>query len=323
MAGLAVSHARGEADYAYGGGDAPEERGRLETILTTFYPYGRWRFTSGLELRGLLGAGFGQALHHPGGGGEPEGSDLTTWMGSVGLRRALAPAAGFDLAVRADASTARTRTASGPGEVAGLRADAWRGRLGLEASRRFALAEDATLTPFVEVAGRYDGGDGLAGSGLEIAGGARYASSGLEVEARGRYLAAHAEEDARERGFSLTVRLAPGADGQGFSLALAPRWGAPAGGADALWGEEMPRLSGGVEKAALDARVGYGIVWDSRGLLTPFAEASAGEESRLLRLGTRFEASRADLDVRLAGERRENGAGEPVHGVRLDVRLGF
>ena len=321
VAGLALSHASGEADYGFEA-EGVSGRGRLETALTALYPYGRWTFANGLELRGVVGAGRGEAKHRLE-GDERETSDLSMWMASVGLRHGLPAVAGVDLAARADASLTRMETESGPDYVDGLSADGWRARVGLEASRRFALGGESALEPFVEAAARRDGGDGLTGTGVEIVGGVRYMAPRLHVELRGRWLAVHSEDGARERGVSLTVRMGPGAQGRGFSLALSPRWGAPPGGAEALWGDEMPGSVAAAEEGAMEARVGYGFAWDSRGLLTPFAETSAGGESRLLRLGTRFDASRANLGVELAGERRESGAGEPVHGLRLDVSYKF
>ena len=256
---------------------------------------------------------------------EPEETgDLDMRMASVGLRRELAPVGGVDLAVRADASFVRMEVEAGPATISGVSADTRRLRLGLEASRRVELGGGAALTPFVEAAARRDGGDGLTGSGVEIAGGARYTAPRLKVEARGRWLAAHSEDDAREQGVSVTVRFGPGAEGRGFSFALTPRWGAPAGGAEALWRDEMPRLQAGAQETAVDARVGYGFAWDARGLVTPFAETSAGGGSSRLRLGTRFEASRADLAMEFAGERTEReGDQKPVHGARLDVSYRF
>ena len=120
--------------------------------------------------------------------------------GSLGVRQAFAPLDGFDLAARADASFARMQTGRGEEAVDGLRADAWRLRGGLEASKRFALPDGAALSPFAELAARRDGGDGVAGSGVELAGGLRYAAAGVSVEARGRWLAAHSEKGVRERG---------------------------------------------------------------------------------------------------------------------------
>ena len=324
VAGLAFSHGKGEADYGFDQ-DGLSGQGRLETTLNAFYPYGRWTIDKGLELRAVLGAGTGEARHVLD-EGEAETSDLAMRMASVGVRRELPAVGEFDLAVRADASVAQLETDSGPQFIDNLSADTWRGRVGLEASRRFALGEDAALTPFVEAAGRGDGGDGLTGAGIELAGGVRYRAPGLEVEARGRWLAAHVEEGARERGVSVTARVGPGAHGRGLSLLLAPRWGAETGRADALWSEELPRLSGGTgdDAASLDARMGYGLALAPQGLLTPFAETTlTGGERRRLRLGTRFDATGADLGVELAGERRESAAAEPEHALTLDVIFRF
>ena len=321
VAGLAVSHGRGEADYA---GGALSGRGRLETTMTAVYPYGRWTLANGLELRGVAGLGTGEARHEPG-DADAETGDLSMRMASVGVRRGLGGLAGVELAVRADASVTRMETDSGPDAVHNLSAESWRLRAGLEASRRFALEGARSLEPFLEAAVRRDGGDGLEGSGFELAGGVRYAAPGISVEARGRWLAAHSGEGAEERGVSLTVRAGPGAGGRGLFFALAPRWGAPAGGARALWAEEMPAPAGSANGGALDAKVGYGFALPrARGVLTPFAEAGlAGGESRRLRLGARFESSRADLRVELAGERRESAASEPEHELGLDLSLRF
>ena len=107
----------------------------------------------------------------------------------------------------------------------------------MEASRRFALGGEAALEPFVEAALRRDGGDGLAGTGAELAGGLRYSAPNVSLEARGRWLAAHSEDGAEEKGASLTARVGPGAEGRGLFFSLAPRWGAGVG-AGALWSEE-------------------------------------------------------------------------------------
>ncbi len=324
VAGLALSRGTSASSYSLGG-DAPDERGRLETGLTALWPYGRWTFANRLELRGIAGAGSGRLTHRPGGDAPREASRLTMRMGSAGLRQALKPLAGFALAWRADASFIRMQTGKGEETVDGLQADVWRGRAGLEASRPFALENGGALAPFLEAALREDGGDGPAGTGVELAGGLRYAAGRLSVEARGRWLAAHTEAGTQERGASLTVRFEPEAGGRGLSLALTPRHGAPAGGADALWREEMPKAGGAAADAgALDLRAGYGFRAAGRGLLTPFAETGfAGGDGRRLRLGTRFDAPRAGLSLELAGERRETAAARPEHIVGLELRIGF
>ena len=324
VAGLAVSHGTGEADYGFEDGGV-SGRGRSETTLTALYPYGRWTLSDGLELTGVLGAGRGEAMHRLD-GDEPETSGLSMRMGSVGLRHEFPRLAEIRLAARADASLVRMETGDGPDYADGLTADSWRARLGLETSRRLALNGKTAFTPFVEAAGRRDGGDGLAGTGLEVAGGLRYTAPRLYLEARGRWLAVHSEEGTRESGVSVTARVGPGAHGRGLSLALSPRWDAGAGGAEALWRDELPRPAGtrGGEADAVNARVGWGFGLAPHGLLTPFAETRlSGEDSRRLRLGARFEASRGALGAEIAGERVESGAAEPGHTLRLGLELRF
>ena len=322
VAGLALSHGTGEADYSFAEG-AFTGRGRLETALTALYPYGRWTLGDGLELRGVAGAGTGEARHEAEHGAAETG-DLSMRMASMGVRQALPDLAGLALALRADGSVTRIETDDGPDAIHGLSADSWRLRAGLEASRRFALDGGGAFEPFVEAAGRRDGGDGLEGSGVELAGGLRYVAPGVSVEARGRWLAAHSEDGAEEKGASLTARAGPGADGRGLYIALSPRWGAGTGAAQALWNEEMPNPTASGNDGAVDAQVGYGFALPEAAVLTPFAEAGlAGGESRRLRLGTRLAVPGAAFGVELAGERNESGTAGPEHALRLDLQLRF
>ena len=324
VAGLAVSRGTSETDYTLDG-----EQGRIETGLTALWPYGRWTFGNGLELRGMLGAGRGEARHSTDDGIE-EKSRLSMWTGSAGLRRPLPALAGIDLAARGDVSLARMQTAKGDGDeeqaVDGILADAWRLRGGVEASRLIPFDDGSSLTPFVETAARRDGGDGVTGTGIEVAGGLRVAAPGLQVEARGRWLAAHTEKGAEERGVSLTARAGPGAHGRGLSVVLSPRWGAPSGGSGALWREELPRgaASGAREAGALDGELGYGFgLLGGRLTGTPnvgFGQSDGG--GRDYRLGWRltpavpgYAGFRVDLDA----TRREpaNANEPPSHGAML------
>ncbi len=330
VAGLAVSRGTSKTDYVLDG-----EEGRIETALTALWPYGRWTFGNGLELRGMLGAGRGEARHSTEDGIE-EKSRLRMWTGSAGLRRPLPPLGGIDLAARGDVSLARMQTAKGNGDeeqaVDGILADAWRVRGGLEASRLIPFDDGSSLTPFVETAARRDGGDGVTGTGIELAGGLRVTAPGLQVEARGRWLAAHSEKGAEERGVSLTARAGPGAHGRGLSVVLSPRWGAPSGGASggsgALWREELPRgaASGATnarEAGALDGELGYGFgLFGGRLTGTPNVGFGASDGGgRDYRLGWRltpaapgYAGFRVDLD---ATRRESAGAGAPAHGAML------
>ena len=330
VGGMAVSHEQGQADYGATMAAAADDRpmqGRLETSLTALYPYGRWQLTDGMEVQGVVGVGWGEARHTPADEQQETGT-LSMRMASLGVRQALPDLAGLALALRADAAVTRIETGNGPDTIHNLSADSWRLRTGLEASRRFAMEGEAFLEPFLEAAARQDGGDGLEGSGVELAGGLRYSAPNVAVELRGRWLAAHSEEGAEEQGVSLTARYGPGADGQGLFFALSPRWGAATGGAQALWGEDLPVLStaDAGNSGAVDAQVGYGFALPQGGVLTPFAEVGlAGADSRRLRLGTRYAATVTglEMDVELAGERRESGDAAAEHALQLDVDLRF
>ncbi|MCY4373994.1 MAG: fibronectin type III domain-containing protein [Spirochaetaceae bacterium] len=326
LGGLAISRMGTTAEYALTEGATPAERGELQTTLTAIYPYASVSFLDRFEVQALGGAGLGEARHYPGGEAAKESSDLWMVMGSVGLRGRIVSESWLDLTARADGGYARLWTADGNQAIDRMLADGWRGRLGLEVAPRLALGDSAALVPFAEVAGRQDGGDGLTGTGLELAGGLRLSTGLLHVEARGRMLAVHTAEEARERGVTLTARLSPQPDGSGLSLAVAPRIGVAAGAADALWAEALPRpaAAAGAEAAALDARIGYGATLPGGdGLLTPFAEAGLGEGASRVRIGTRLEASRPHLGAEFAGERRQRGAARPEHTVSIDLNLRY
>ena len=321
VAGLAVSRGTGEADYGIAGDGLS---GRLETELTSVHPYGRWKLGDGLELRGVLGGGTGDARHEPD-GGDAQTGDLSMRMASVGVRHALSGSGGVSLALRADGSVVRMETGDGPEVIHGLSADGWRLRAGLEASTRLSFSGDASLEPFFEASARRDGGDGLEGSGVELAGGLRWVAPGVSVEMRGRWLAAHSAAGAEEAGASLTARAGPGSDGRGLFLSLSPRWGAASGGARALWNEEMPQPSGSGHEGAVEARVGYGFgLPGAGGVVTPFAEAGlSGGDGRRLRVGTRFGVPRASFGAELSGAVDGRGSGPPSHAVRLELQLRF
>ena len=324
VAGLAVSRGTSEADYHFGSSAASAQNGRLEIELTALYPYVRWAFANGLELQGVLGTGSGDARHLPG-RGAPEDAGLKMRLGSLGMRAPMPALVGLEMNARADVGFVWMETGDGAEAVHGLRADTWRARFGLEASRRIVWGPGCELAPFVEAAGRRDSGDGLEGTGVEVAGGVRYRDRRFQLEARGRALVMHSADGADERGVSLSARLVPRANGGGLSLALTPRWGTATGPAESLWRHQMPRLArnAGPETALLDAQVGYGFFL-SGGLLTPFAEANlTGADNRVLRMGVRFEATGINLQTELLAERYEYTNARTDHGLRLNLRIGY
>lgn len=260
----------------------------------------------------MAGVGWGEARHETeaeAGDGRRETGDLSMRMASLGVRRGVSVSGGVALALRADAGVMRLESEAGPGTIHGLSADAWRLRAGVEASRRFELGGGRWLGVSMEAAGRQDGGDGLVGSGTEVAGGVSYEAPGGSVEARGRWLAAHSGEDAREKGVSVAVRTGAGAGGRGPWLALEPRWGAETTSGGALWDDERPRAA--AESGALDARLGYGFDMPG-GVLTPFAEVGlAGAGGRTLGFGMRFDAPGGRVGGRGLGRAPQERDGGP------------
>ena len=293
--GAAVSHSRGTLDYEDIGG----VEGRLEAGLTTVHPYVHWSPREGLGLWGMMGVGRGSADLELGTEAKQMGIDLR--MAAFGGRNELARLGGVDLALKGDAFAVSIGSEGVPG-LRTVRGGAQRTRLMLEGSRSLELSPGNQLTPILEVGVRLDGGDAETGAGAELAGGVSYLNgrSGLSVEARGHWLVAHQAQDFRERGFGVTVRLDPGADGTGWSLQVSPQWGTAGGGAETLWGNDGMMAGGpaggmgeemGWSPGYAQADLAYGMAaWRGRGLLTPFARVdSQGSGMLLMGGGLRFE----------------------------------
>ena len=276
LAGVSVSRSGAEADYSFDGLVQADTGGTLETSVTAFHPYARLEVGPDSEVWVIGGFGGGEAdltrTHVAG----SQSSDLSMAMAVGGLRRALAMEfGGADLSLRGDAGFLSLETDSGAMAVDGLSASVSRLRLGLEAAW-----EVETLTPFVEVSGRFDGGDGQSGGGLELAGGVRLlsAESGFGLEAKGRVLAMHTGEGYSESGLSVTASFEPGAAGRGITFRLSPRWGGSADSTDLFWDEvgnvqDASQYAYGLDRSqtwGVDAALGYGFGLRSMpGIVTP------------------------------------------------------
>ncbi len=324
LAGVAVSRIAAEADYTLAGAG---EGGSLDADLTNIHPYVRVAVDDRNEAWAILGLGRGEVTDAPDGKGQEKSkSDLSMRMASAGLRHRLATDMGIDLALLGDGSFATIETDDGVQSVAGISSDVWRARLGVEASHTSVWESGSSLTSFLEVAGRRDGGDATEGWGLEVSPGLSFSDpgSGFSVEARIRALALHSVEDHDEYGASVTASLTPGADGLGLSMAVTPTWGAP----ETALGEADANLFGrhaadrGRDALSLNSRVAYGIA-AGRGVVTPFAELSLHrDDSRRMRIGSRYSLGSA-VDLELFGARSGYGSGEPEHSVGLTSRIHF
>ena len=324
LAGAALARSWGTLDYVARAGAG---QGRLETTLTSVYPYVRGTLGAGLEVWALGGYGLGAAEHgRADGAGVVESSDLRMAMGATGARQPMTEWGGVEVAVVGGAGYLSLATAGGETMVADLDVAVNRARLAVEATWA-----TGGLAPYVQVGGRYDGGDGQTGAGLETVAGVRYTSERVEFEARGRWLAAHAAAGYEEYGALGRLAVKPRADGTGFQANVAPRWGAAQGagvlgGGDALLaGGAGPGAGlGGVPAAgprvlAVESDLGYGFgVFEGQGVLTPYGGfAWTGAETRQYRLGTRLGMAEW-LNLSLEGSRREaTGQQAATQGVQV------
>ena len=330
LAGAALAQSWGTIDYVTGTG---KSAGRLETTLTSVYPYVRGILGTGMEVWALGGYGWGEAEDTlQGAAGTRETSDLTMAMGATGARQPMTEWGGVQVAVVGGLGYLTLGTEAGTSLVSDLDVAVQRARLAVEAAGAYG-----GLAPYVQVGGRYDGGDGQTGAGLETVAGLRYTSERLEFEVRGRWLAAHAAEGYEEYGGLARLAVKPRADGTGWQMDVAPRWGAAqgagllGGGAALLDGGAMPGAGlGGVQSAtpralSLESQVGYGVgVLDGYGVLTPYGGfALTGQETRQYRLGARLEVAER-LNLSLEGIRREAARQQPANqGVQLQLEGRF
>ena len=292
MVGVALAHSRGDVDYAM----ESVTSGQVDMNLTSVLPYAHWSPRDGLGTWGLLGAGWGRAeLQDEGGRVE---TDLRMWMAAVGLRQDVASWREIDLALKADGFLTELKTGAKPG-LPKAKGEARRLRLLLEGSSEWEVSPVSRMTPRLELGGRWDGGTGEDGMGMEVGGGLAYTHTdlGLEVEARGRFLLAHQADGFEEWGGSLTVKLDPGQAGQGPWMTFSPGWGREGSRTTQMWdGKEAFRAHRSADGAPelppdrLSLEVGWGLpTHGGEGLLTPYAGFSmSGSETRGYRMGARM-----------------------------------
>ena len=322
----------GEGPFTLTGEAASNRKsGTVQSTLSAVYPYLRLSATERLDFWAMGGYGSG-TMTIAEAGGTPLETDIGMTMGAVGMKGTVLeppPEGGLALKLKTDALFVRMESdalRSEAGHLEGAQANVSRLRLVLEGSRAFALGEDGTLTPAVEVGLRQDGGDAETGTGLELGGRLSYTRPGVTVEGAVRALVAHEESGYEEWGASGAVRIDPGTSGRGLSFTLAPTWGAASSGIDQLWRLDHTR-SGGEDQEVegrLETQLGYGLgVPGARGVVTPYAGLSlAGNAGRTLRAGTRWHvASGAVLGLEGSHQGGANGtAGTTAIQFRTEIR---
>ena len=299
VAGASISRAMADASYEYGG--AAGGKGRLETDLNVIHPYVQWALGDRGKMWAILGFGTGEATAERDGqevASEP--SDLSMRMGLGGMRYSFGRLAGLDFAFRGDAGFAQLETDAGPRAIQGLAVSVQRLRVGAEASLPMGLW-GIPVSPFIDVAGRFDGGDGATGGGLELAGGFRYQGSAVSLEVKGRALAMHSGESYSEEGVKATLVVGPDSR-KGFRLMLSPRWGGAAEAMDIFRyrGHPFAGTLGRENRGwGLGTRVSYGFdLWRRPGTIMPFGEVDLSHEAyRRARLGVSYELASAILGL--------------------------
>ena len=332
LAGLALSHSRGEGSYRSGA-----EKGKLATSLTGAYPYVRYALTDRLSLWGVVGHGRGtQRMTQMTPVRQPAmDADMSLSMAGTGARGLLfTQRHGLRLALATDAFYMRTTSEARAGLKA-ADADVSRLRLGLKGSWVQPFRGGATLTPSLEIGARHDGGDAETGFGADVGGGIVLADpgSGLLLRLNARGLLVHEASGFREWGVSGVLRYDPDpVSERGLSLTLAPSWGAAStGGADALLGREtlagLSRTGMRPRVARLGAELSYGfLVFARRFTGTPYLGLGLTTQGgRQVRIGWRLAAVRrddVDMTFTLEAARREYAGGDPEHtaSLRLTAR---
>ena len=328
LAGAALAYHDGNGSYS---SSRDGGTGALDSVLVTVNPYLRYALTERLSVWGTLGYGAGALTLRQSGGRIPDAdavieTDLRMGMGALGLRGVVYAGEHTEWALKSDALWVRTSSA----ETAGMRsaaADTSRLRLLLSGQHQRALANDALLSPGVELGLRYDDGDAETGLGLELGAGLRYADSvrGLIVETKVRALLAHEDGAYEEWGLSGSLSLDPGRLGRGLALRLDSGWGVADSGAEALWQRQTtagiaPQHDSAAQQR-ITAEMGYGldVPWTAA-ILTPYSGVEWAGSGRTLRLGWRFALGQR-LSLSLDGERKETGHTPPEHALMLRTSL--
>ncbi len=327
MGGVALSYADVETDYNLKSTGETVSKSELEMEITSIHPYARWETSPGSAVWAMLGVGQGDVeLTSATTENKTIESDVDYWMVAFGGRELLSPMSGMELALVADVGYARLETDATAEEsaISDLSVESWQARAGIEAQADWGDG----VSPFGAIYGRYDGGDGAEGVGLELRGGLSLAqpTSRLQLDIEGHWVAAHSESDYEEWGASLTAAVLPAADRRGWSWKVRSGLGQEASDSSVLWGDEQLESLAGSEQwrgLSLSASVGWGFgLATGRGVLTPFAEATmtSGEWDEA-KLGLRYilpETEKWSLELSL-GQRKDEEVGNFI-GMEFSLR---
>ncbi len=307
LAGLAISHSSGNADYEFSGGHASGS-GDIDTEMVSVLPYVRWSMDDLSEFWVIAGVGWGDIDLERSATAHEGTADLSMWMLSAGGRRTLTSGNDWNVGLVGDAGLLKMQTDGGVGIVDDMNVSVGRVKLALEGEHLISVGGGGTFSVFGQVGGRHDSGDGDTGSGVELMGGVRVNATGrLGIEAKARLLSLHSADDYEESGVSLSAILHPRSDGSGMTLAVSSYLGVGMGvnnrslEQDYGYPGRIEDFRSETDVWGMDARIGYAVpVQRLSGLLTPFASFDmAGNDGHGMRMGLRYDLANADAGTML------------------------
>ncbi|MDD9874017.1 MAG: hypothetical protein OXU22_00580, partial [Gammaproteobacteria bacterium] len=308
LAGLLVSYNDVEIeDYTYNDTSltgSPEITGDWLLDMTSVSPYLGWR-RGALEGWAMAGYGEGELEIDERGHASRDGRSLETDVSmhtfGLGVSRSVERRRGREVRIKAEAFATRAEVDDGDdvtghreAPISDLEVDANRVRLMLEFSGTRQLRGGADFGTSAEFGMRYDGGDGRTGGGSELGLGFHYhGAGGVSLQGRVRGLFGH----SADWGASGSLKLQPGGDGQGLSLAVSPAYGRTAGGAQGVWNNGLfasDDSGDGVDlRARMEVEAGWGVkAFTDTGLLTPYSNMTFTDTgARTVSLGVEWQTS--------------------------------
>ena len=305
LVGGAAGLARTDLEYGFarsvdacGGGG--EGAGLLETDMASVHPYIGRRVGGRGWVWGTVGLGRGEAVAERCASGHRTAANLSMRMGALGGRHLIRSNDRIEVSMVEDVGVLRARTEASAGPAGDHDVSVGRVRVGVEVTG--VCATGTGIVGWVRGFARGDWGDGIEGSGAEVAIGARLLAPAarLRIEAAVHAVAAHTGGDYREAGANVSAAYLSRPDGTGLQASMTLRGGAHGTGLglDESW-RMSPEQSVAPRGVRGDAFVGFGFR-GPRGLAQPFATLEKSDRGSRLAAGLRYEAPGAG--PRFAGE---------------------
>ncbi len=331
LAGVSMMQSWGDLDYTDDGVD-----GNFDSSMSTFHPYIYFQANENLGVWGILGFGSGSVDMS-----EPDRThefDADFSMFAGGVRSVLNRRDNNELGLSADAFTAELST-NAADDIPGVKGEAQRARVMVDWLQNKTMEEGQQLAWKAEIGGRFDGGDGIEGVGIE--GGFRVGlldnNSGLDLALTGRALLLH-ENDFSDWGIGVQATWDPGEKREGLVASVASSFGQDRGGSTSLWdnGDTIMRPVGMDamwmdSQYRMDGEVGYAGIRTPLGLpgtVMPYSRARWSGYGQEFGVGTRWMPAASENNLlpatfELEGLSRETRTGLTDLAVLLRMSIPF